>query len=387
MDTYKIEKSIQLVEDWMEKKQFRSYEPFDGLSSFLKPLTFKNILAERLLQQLVRQSPVNLRPLLGIKSLDSTKGRGYAAWGYLKRYQLNNDKQYLEKAKKNLLWLNNNTSPGYAHPSWGNHFDFTSRAGRLPKLEPIIVWTSLIGQTFIDAYEITHEDKYLQIAKEICNWILNLPRERTQSGACLSYVMYTQSSIHNSNMLGAAMLARTYSITGNKELFHVAKEAMEYSCSRQLKDGSWYYGEGITTRWIDNFHTGYNLDSLKIYIDSTKDYDYNENLKKGLQYYISTFFTNKGAPKYYHNRLFPIDIQCASQSIDTLTFLSNDSEQSFELAKKVADWTIDTMQDKKGYFYYRQLPMIKVKTPMMHWGQATMYKALTNLNLVMHTKE
>ncbi|MCK7468724.1 MAG: hypothetical protein MZU91_11805 [Desulfosudis oleivorans] len=37
----------------------------------------------------------------------------------------------------------------------------------------------------------------------------------------------------------------------------------------------------------------------------------------------------------------------------------------------MADWTIDNMQDKKGYFYYRKYPMITAKTPMLHWAQAT----------------
>jgi hypothetical protein len=39
------------------------------------------------------------------------------------------------------------------------------------------------------------------------------------------------------------------------------------------------------------------------------------------------------------------------------------------------------MQDPKGYFYYRRYPMVKANIPMLHWGQATMFKALANLSL------
>jgi rhamnogalacturonyl hydrolase YesR len=276
-----------------------------------------------------------------------------------------------------------NRAPGYVKPSWGNHFDFTSRAGRLPKHEPIIVWTSLIGQAFLDAYQLLHEKKYLDIAVQICDWILDLPREKTSSGSCISYVAYTQSSIHNSNMLGAAMLARTAKYTGNKDMVKVSREAMQYSCSRQLADGSWYYGEAINTRWIDNFHTGYNLDSLKCYIDSTGDNAYRENLERGFRYFKNHFFESNGRPKYYHNRIYPVDIQCASQAIDTLSYFAPQDRESLWLAQKVARWTIDNMQDRKGYFYFRQLPGIKAKTPMLHWGQATMYKALAHLLEVM----
>jgi hypothetical protein len=40
------------------------------------------------------------------------------------------------------------------------------------------------------------------------------------------------------------------------------------------------------------------------------------------------------------------------------------------------------MQDSKGFFYYRQYPFgIKAKAPMLHWGQASTFKALTHLLL------
>lgn len=377
------ENAIEKVEKWVEGNKYRGYEPFDGLSSFLRPVTMNNVMAERLLQQFVRQCPINLRPVLGVKPQDSTKGRGYMAWGYLKRFKITSDREYLDKCESCLEWLLKNSAPGYLKPSWGNHFDFTSRAGRLPRHEPIIVWTSLIGQTFLDAYLLMDNKKYLKTAVDICDWIMDLPRERTSSGSCISYVAYTQSSIHNSNMLGAAMLARTYKYCGNRKMLNVAKDAITYSCSRQRPDGSWYYGEGSKTRWIDNFHTGYNLDSLKCYIDSTKDNSFEKYLKMGFRYFRDNFFKSDGCPKYYHNRMYPVDIQCASQAIDTLSNFGSIDSESLDLAKKVAKWTIDNMQDKKGYFYFRKLPGIKARTPMLHWGQATMYKALAHLLEVM----
>jgi rhamnogalacturonyl hydrolase YesR len=373
-----IENCIDKLETWVEKNDYKSYEPFDGLSSFLRPLTLNNIFAERLLQQFVRQTPVNLRPIIGIKPLESTKGRGFMAWGYLKQYQRKKQEIYLKKTEACLAWLISNKAPGHDKPCWGNSFDFTSRAGKLPKNEPIIVWTSLIGQTFLDVYEETGNKKYLTIAEDICKWILDLPREKTDTGTCISYVKFTQSSIHNSNMLGAAMLARTASITNDRNMAKVAKEAIDYSCSRQRGDGSWFYGEGNKTHWIDNFHTGYNLDSLFIFIKYTKDEEYKKNLSNGMNYYINNFFKSDGMPKYYNNRTFPIDIQCASQAIDTLTLLSDVDGKMKVLAEKTIEWTIHNMFDKKGYFYFRKLPIIKNKTPMLHWGQATMYKALTH---------
>jgi hypothetical protein len=198
-------------------------------------------------------------------------------------------------------------------------------------------------------------------------------------GTCLSYVPFEQISSHNSNMLGAAMLARTWKHTSEQELLEVARSAMEYSCSRQRSDGSWWYGEEPKYHWVDNFHTGYNLDSLKRYIDYSGDASFQRHFDAGLRYFKDVFFTPDGAPRYYHTSTYPIDIQCAAQAIETLAFCSDHDPSCLALSLKVARWTIDNMQDRRGFFYYRQYPMIKARTPYIHWGQATMYKALATL--------
>jgi len=375
----KLEDSIARLAAWVEARGYKGYDPTDGLNSFLRPLTFGNQLADRVLMQLIWKSPVNLRPLVGIRPEESTKGRGYMAWGYLLRHKATGDPSYKAKAVACLDWLAANKAPGHVGYSWGNHFDFVTRAGIKPAGMPIIVWTGLCGQAFLEAFEQTGEQRFLQVARGVCAWILSVPRERTASGTCLSYVPFSQISSHNSNMIGAAMLARTWRHTQEQELLDVARSAMEYSCSRQRADGSWWYGEEPKYRWVDNFHTGYNLDSLKRYLDSTGDDTYRQNFAAGLRYFKETFLTPDGVPRYYSTSTYPIDIQCAAQSIETLAFCSQEDATCLDLSLKVAGWTIDNMQDPSGYFHYRKYPLIKAKTPYIHWGQATMYKALATL--------
>lgn len=379
--TKKLLNSLKRLEKWVEEADYRGYEPFDGLSSPLRALTFHSLLLERLLQQGVRWFPLNMRPLIGVTKKESTKGRGYMAAGYLIMYRLGRDTDYLRRAEACLDWLDLHKAERYENHSWANHFPFSSRSGRLPEHEPIIVWTSLIGQTYIDAFEQTGNMRFFHIIRSICNWIMALPREKTESGSCLSYVAYKQESIHNSNMLGAAMLARSSRIVKDPGLLTTAKEAMEYSCSRQLPGGSWWYGEAPNLRWIDNFHTAYNLDSLKCYIESSGDREYEPQLKKGFDFYKKSFFLQDGTPKYYHDRIFPIDSQCVSQSIETLAKFTDYDSESLGLAVLVAEWAIDSMQDKKrGHFYFRRHRLgIIDRTPMVHWAQATMYKALALL--------
>jgi hypothetical protein len=373
--------ALYSVGQWVEEHEYKGYEPFDGLTSPLCPLLKNNRLAERILIQLVRQSPVNLRCLFGIKPTQSTPARGYMARGYLRMYQAAGKALQKEKAIQSLDAIVDLRSRNSAEYCWGNQFDFTSRGGQLPRFEGTIVWSSLIGLGFLDAFETLGNKRYLQIAESVCRWILNLPREQANGGVCLSYVSYKQESVHNSNMLGAAMLARTAHHSGDSVGKQLAKDAMQYSCSCQLPDGSWYYGEAANLHWIDSFHTGYNLESLKSYTDTTGDTSYEENLSRGFQYFKGTFFKKDGTPKYYHNRTYPIDIQCAAQAIDTFVTFSQYDKDALDMALKVAGWTIENMQDRSGYFYYRLLPFKKVKIPMLHWGQATMFKALSALIL------
>jgi rhamnogalacturonyl hydrolase YesR len=376
----RIRRSLDTVQGWIERNDYRGYDPGDGLTSWARPFTFGNLFAERVLQQVVWKSPINLRPVLGIRPLDSTKGRGFAAWGYFLRYASEGDESARAKGEACLTWLNENRSPNASGFCWGNHFDFSTRSGRMPAHQPTIVWSALIGQAFLTAFEATGESRWLESADRICEWILGIPRERTSTGTCLSYVEYEQSSIHNSNVLGAGLLARTWHHTSDERYLTIAHDAFRYTCSRQNADGSWFYGEEERYRWIDSFHTGYVLDSLKRYIDATGDGTFHENLDRGFDYYGRTFFENTGRPRYYNDRLWPIDIQCAAQAIDTFSFFSEGLDDFLERAVRVALWTIEHMQDRTGFFHYRRYPLVKSRTPYFHWGQATMFAALSRLS-------
>src|SRR5690606_32142506 len=107
------------------------------------------------------------------------------------------------------------------------------------------------------------------------------------------------------------------------EYIDVARSAVRYTCTRQLSDGAWRYGEEPKYQWIDNFHTAYNLDSLHRYWQATGDSDVKPAIDRGYEYFKRTFFETSGRPRYYHDRTYPIDIQCAGQAIDTFCLFSS----------------------------------------------------------------
>src|SRR5580700_5386991 len=74
-----ILESIQHLFSWLETNDYRGYDTFDGLSAWVRPLTFKTKFLQTVLQQGVRRFPLNLRPVLGIPRAQSTKGMAFLA--------------------------------------------------------------------------------------------------------------------------------------------------------------------------------------------------------------------------------------------------------------------------------------------------------------------
>lgn len=373
--------SIARLFRWLEENDYRGYDTFDGLSAFLRPLTFGNKFLKIALQQSVRRFPLNMRPLLGIKKGHSSKGMGFLARGFLRLHQSTGDPVWRDKAEFALQWLIDNQSKGYSGACWGNHFDYQSRGFYLPKGVPTIVWTSLIGHAFLDGYEHLKKPEYLQVAQSACEHIVrDLQAFPYGEAVCITYVPGLDSQVHNANTLGASLLARTHSHIPNRTHLDLAQRALLYTAERQRPDGSWYYGERADIHWVDNFHTGYVLDCYKYYLQSTGDNRFESIMSRGYDYWKNTFFLPDGTPRYYNHKTLPLDIQCCSQAIDTLTFFSDRDPEGISLASKVARWTIQHMQDRAGYFYYRRYSSwIVNKTATLHWGQATMLCAMAGL--------
>jgi len=380
----RVAQSIDALHSWLKHADWEGYDTFDGLSSPLASiLTFNNHYLRIVWQQSIRRFPLNLRPLLGIKPSRGSKAMGFFAQGYLTLYEVYGRQEYLECARMCLNWLIHNPSPGYDGYAWGNHFSYESRGGTIPKGVPTIVWTSLIGQAMLDGYALLKDPAYLDVARGIAAFYAkDIPRTQFPGSLCFAYTpgrWSDRSMVHNANMLAAAFLARYAAVSGDASSLPDAAKAVQFTVDHQQDDGSWLYAEGGKWNWVDSFHTGYVLESLHTFVKYTGDRRFQPALEKGYRFFLDRFFAPDGTPHYYHNKMRPLDIQCASQGIQTLVNLRELDDRSLPTATRVALWTIDNMQDRSGYFYYRKYPLIVNRTPTLHWGQATMLAALALL--------
>ncbi len=135
-------------------------------------------------------------------------------------------------------------SKSYSDACWGYNFDWQARAFFQPKNTPTVVATTFISNALLDAYEITGNRLYIDTARSASDFILkDLNRTYDHKGNfAFSYSPLDNSVVFNASLLGAQLIARVYTYTGEKGLIDEAKKAVEFCCDNQKVDGSWAYG-------------------------------------------------------------------------------------------------------------------------------------------------
>ena len=376
----KLNRSFEKLHEFIINEKYKGHDPFDALNSKLFIfLRLNKIPLLRLVWiQFFKRFPFNLRKFVGIDKQYNAKGLGLFLSSYCSLYNINPKIEYLKKIHFFIETLNEIESKGYSGSCWGYNFDWQSRAFFQPKNTPTIVASTFIGYALLDAYDILKDKKLLIKARSICDFILkDLNRTfNKDNNFCFSYSPLDNTQVFNASLLGSRLLSRVYSYTKEPFLISEAKKSVDYCVSFQKENGSWSYGTLPFHKWTDNFHTGYNLECISEYVKFSNDKSYEIVIKKGLEYYLDNFFSNDGQPKYYNNKIYPIDMHCSSQLIITLSRLGK-FHQHKKLIDKVLKWSINNMQDKKGFFYYQKDSFYTNKIQYMRWTQAWMFFSLT----------
>ena len=366
---------------WCEREDFAGYDPFDGLNSKIfqaTPLKYFSLTRLAWLQ-IVKRSSRNLRPVLKIEKGVNPKGIALFALAELSRLRATDEEKHKQNAEILLerlleLKIRLKTQDARLKTAFGYNFDWQSRAFFAPQGTPTIVPTAFACQALIEADEIFKDEKYLETAQQICEFIvqdLNRTGE-TETEVCFSYTPLDKSGIFNASLLAGECLASVGALTQNQSYLHLAEKTARYVLRRQAKNGSWAYGSKLRHQWIDNFHTAYillSLERLQKLIPELKNETENA-LKTGYQFWLENFFLDDGTPKYFDKETYPIDIHSASAAVVALTELKNFDSSASPLAEKVLTWTCENMRDGEGYFYYQKRKNKTIKTPFIRWSQA-----------------
>jgi hypothetical protein len=363
-----------LENDWA------GYDPYDALNSQL--LDRMGLLHSKFvrlaLTQGLKRCPINFRPLLRVSKTRNPKAIGLflSALVKLSRAGLVNDRPLLETLAQALA---TQRSPGVERACWGYSFPWQTRKQLVPRGAPNLVCTTFAAEALLDWFEESGEARWLDMAASAADYLLDeLYWTDAEGRAGFSYPLPdARTGVHNANFLGAAMLCRVSRHRANPKYREAALKAARYSAGRQRPDGSWAYGESSTQFWVDNFHTGFNLCALRQIGREAQTTEFEHNVGLGFEFYMSHFFRDDGAPKYFHDQLYPIDIHSAAQGIITLASLRDLSSEAMPLARAVLRWTIENLRAEEGYFYYQKRAGYTNRISYMRWSQAWMLLALS----------
>ncbi len=360
-------------------ENWAGYDPYDALNSALfTKFEFLNSRIPRLaLTQALKRSPINIRGLAQIPKTQNPKGLALflSALLEIKPEDLAERDKLIETMICRIAELR---SKHDRYDCWGYSFPWQTRTLLVPRFAPNVVCTVFVAGSLLDAYEQRGDERCLKMAVSAAKYILNdlYWAEGEAVGFC--YPMPDcKSQTYNANLLAAALLCRVARITNENKFIDPALRTARYAVSRQHDDGSWYYGETAKAHWIDNFHTGYNLGALRSIGRDLDSEEFESSVSRGFEFYRANFFREDGAPKYFHNNAYPLDIHCVAQSILTLVDFKDLDSSSLEMANSVFNWAMKNMWDDRGFFYYRVLRFGKVRTSYMRWSQAWMLLALS----------
>lgn len=402
MDHRQCIDTFKRLKEYCEKEQYKGWDPYDGLNSKVfqaLPLLKKLAFCREVVIQGFKRNPINLRRIALVPKEYNAKGIGLFLQGYcnlvkaVRKHpewseQLGTEDELLAKVREIANLLMTLQSKGDYHGAcWGYNFDWQARGGLFfPKYTPTVVATNFCATALMEAYELTGQKEWLDAALSSAEFVINdLHRTTMKEGFLFSYsIMPGNDTVYNASLLGSRVLSYCYKYTGNEKYRQLAEESVRACCKGQREDGVWVYGLLPVQSWVDSFHTGYNLDGLIAYEENTGDLKYHEYIEKGFNYYIEHFFETDGTPKYYNNKMYPIDIHCPGQLFVTLSRLHKFSENQ-ELAGKVLDWAIRNMQNKRGYFYYQLKKGISSKISYMRWSNAFMFCAMSYYLLEINT--
>jgi hypothetical protein len=374
--------AIRKLVDYCRANNWAGYDPYDALNSkaFLGLPLLNSRPVRLVLTQALKRSPINIRRLALVPKTQNPKAIALflSAFLMLSRTDLADDQESLVRFMIDRLVALR--SPGVSRWCWGYSFPWQGRAVLVAAGAPNLVCTTFVAGALLDAYEQRQESRCLQMAVRAAEYILDELYWSDGFVAGFSYPLPSlRSQTHNANLLASALLCRVYKHTGEEKFLAPALRVARCSAAKQHADGSWDYGEAPSQRWIDNFHSGYNLCALQSIGRDTGSSEFEPFIQRGLDFYRAHFFREDGAPRYFHNRTYPVDIHCVAQSVITLVALKDLDPANVPLACSVLDWAMNHMWDARGFFYYRVLRWATIRTSYMRWSQAWMLLAMATL--------
>jgi hypothetical protein len=375
-------RAARALERWGHERSWRGPDPYDGLNA--APMLVRRLrgsrLGLRLLTQVVKRSPLDLRPALRVPPGLSPATLGLVISAY-SRNGFVAQGEARDKLRRAVTQLEKMRCPTFPEPCWSYHFDVQTRVLFYPQSVPNTIATAFAAMGLLDAYELSGEQRALELAVGTAEFFArHVPQTADGQGAYFGYLPGDRTPIHNASMLVCALFARLARLLGRDDLASRASAGVEYAVSHQRADGSWPYGETPGLSWVDGFHTGYVLDCLLTCVESGIGGGHAERAwRDGLRFYADALVDPDGTPRYKPDSRYPVDGLCAAQAIQTLARATRLEPSVGARCWSVFSCARNRLARRDGAFAFERERLWLNRTAHPRWVQAPMLTALTHL--------
>lgn len=379
--------SLELLQ-YIEKQNYLGYDPYDF---YLSPVS-KYLPKSILFLHLQKVSPINLRPILGIKKGMVTKVYAHLIDSYINLYKLEKDKTYLYKAQityKSMMdaaIVNTETEIG-----WGRNYPFKTGGEIHDNKKPLVYLNSRLGQSMINLYDITKDDSILSNIKKVIRNLLKTGRVLKRDG--YTFIGYSPDKntrlTFNVSMVAVELMMKYLDRSNdwdctinNYNIKNICYDIIRTMIHYQESDGAWTYGYSAKGQLFSqkDFHQGFVADSLHNILDLIKDPKLKEQAteayNKGYTYLKENQINDKGEFYWRFPKKFPLDIHNHAQGIISLSI--NEKDTSNDRLEVLIDQVFKSFWDnKKKRFYYQKWQCFTNKISYMRWCNSWMLFALT----------
>jgi hypothetical protein len=365
---------------------YAGYSKHDALNSpVLESLAGGSKLLRLVATQAVMRSPVDIRPLTGVRKARNAKGLSLFARALLARHRMTGSDGDAQEAREHLDWLIDHPAPGFDGLCWGYPYPWQDVGFFAPRGFPNRVVTSFVSQAMLDAYETLGDERYLDAATRAAWFLTQAPKTLFEDDdhRCVSYVPDPAINwiVMDVSALTGAVAGRVGALTGDDDLVREGGRLVRYVVSKQTAEGAWFYADPPSASHIthDNYHTGFILDSILQYGLSAGISDFEPVYQKGIEFYEQRLFEPSGAARFMSDRLYPIDIHGCAQGVITFSLLQRHRGTGAATAARILRWTLDNMWDPgSGWFYYQRRRGYRTRIRELRWCQGWMSLALAS---------
>lgn len=387
-----VKESINVFINWVSTNGYFSYDPYD-LWSTKYGLLAKKIYYRKKIFSIPFIIPIVLADTYfpQIRKLFTKKKRyaisdAHIILSYLNLYEFTKKEEYLLEAisvSKNLLETSINGFSGYC---WGYPFNWQNSSGLWKSDTPFITVTPYCFEAFLKLYDITNEQKYLDITYSISKFAYNDINftEIRDDVISSSYSPFDNTKVINASAYNGFLFAEAYLRFHNDNYFRQSEKLLNFVIQYQNNDGSWIYAiDDSKNNFIDNIHTCFVLKNLIKANNILKRNDIKDSIAKGFGYYMNNLFDSRIRPKSFAKKqrinLIKTDLYDYAEGISLGLMMIEKNTKAKVFVDTLIKDIYENFITTEGCFTSKVNNLgCKLNIPYIRWGQSQMFYAITN---------